>query len=154
MNDRLYRTRQHRILGGVAAGLGDYLNIDPVIIRILFVVLTIINGLGILLYIIFWVIVPENEAEQPEVYASSTSSPTVNFESQDERNKPIAKKNNSGNGKIVAGLILIILGFSFLSERFFPFFDFEDFFPLLLLILGVGLIWSSIKNNRKENEKE
>ncbi len=142
------------MIGGVAGGLGDYLNIDPVIIRILFVVLTIINGLGIILYLIFWVIVPENELEQPEVYSTSTSSSTANFDSQTETRQQSVQKKGSGNGRIVAGLILIILGFSFLSERFFPFFDFADFFPMLLLILGIGLIWTSIKNNRKENEKE
>ena len=144
------------MIGGVAGGLGDYLNIDPVIIRILFVVLTIINGLGIILYIIFWVIVPEDELEQPEVYStqSTVSTSTADYDSHSAARPPEVKKKGSVNGRIVAGLILIILGFSFLSERFFPFFDFEDFFPMLLVILGVGLIWTSIKNNKKENEKE
>jgi len=56
---RLYRSRESKILAGVCAGLGDYFNIDPVIIRLLWVILTIAGGAGVLIYIIAWIIIPE-----------------------------------------------------------------------------------------------
>ena len=59
MEHRLYRSRKERIVGGVAGGLGEYLGIDPVIVRLLFVLLALATGWGALLYIVLLVVVPE-----------------------------------------------------------------------------------------------
>lgn len=56
---RLYRARSNRMLGGVCAGLGEYLNIDPTVIRIIFVILTFLYGASLLVYLIMWILVPE-----------------------------------------------------------------------------------------------
>jgi phage shock protein C len=48
------------MLGGVCGGLGEYFDIDPVIVRLLFVALAFAGGLGIILYIIAWIIIPRN----------------------------------------------------------------------------------------------
>lgn len=56
---RLVRPRSDRIVGGVCAGLGLYFGIDPVIVRLLFVVLGLTTGLTVVLYPILWVIMPE-----------------------------------------------------------------------------------------------
>jgi phage shock protein PspC (stress-responsive transcriptional regulator) len=57
---RLYRDPSDRVLGGVAAGIATYFGIDPVIVRILFVVAAILlHGIGILVYVILWIAVPE-----------------------------------------------------------------------------------------------
>lgn len=58
---RLYRDTEHRIFGGVSSGLGAYFNIDPVVVRIIFVVLLLINGIGILAYLVLWIAVPKAE---------------------------------------------------------------------------------------------
>ncbi len=58
---RLYRSGSDRVLGGVCGGIGKYLNIDPVIIRLLWVVGTLISiGIGIIVYVIAWIIVPRD----------------------------------------------------------------------------------------------
>lgn len=58
---RLYRSGKDRILGGVCGGIAEYLDVDPVIIRLLWVVLTVAAlGTGIILYILFWIIIPRN----------------------------------------------------------------------------------------------
>lgn len=58
---RLFRSGKDRILGGVCGGIAEYLEVDPVIIRLLWVVLTIAAlGTGIILYILFWIIIPRN----------------------------------------------------------------------------------------------
>jgi|LDZU01.1.fsa_nt_gi phage shock protein C len=56
---RLYRSRNDRMLAGVCAGLGDYLNIDPTIVRIIFIVLAFAGLGGVLVYLILWFITPE-----------------------------------------------------------------------------------------------
>ncbi len=56
---RFYRDDDEGIIGGVAAGLGHYFGIDPVIIRVVFVLMFILGGSGVLLYIILWVVIPE-----------------------------------------------------------------------------------------------
>jgi phage shock protein C len=61
---RLFRSRQTRVLGGVCGGLGNYLNIDPVLIRVIWAVLIFAVGLGFLAYIIAWIIIPEEPAGQ------------------------------------------------------------------------------------------
>jgi phage shock protein C len=56
---RLYRSTRNRMLGGVCAGLGDHLDVDPSVIRLIWVAVTILSiGIGIIVYIIAWIIVP------------------------------------------------------------------------------------------------
>jgi phage shock protein PspC (stress-responsive transcriptional regulator) len=57
---RIYRSGRERILGGVCGGIAEYLGIDPVIVRILWVLFSLTYGTGILAYIIFWIIIPRN----------------------------------------------------------------------------------------------
>ncbi len=57
---RLYRNRKDKVLGGVCAGIAEYFNVDPVLVRLLWVIFTLISmGLGIVAYLIAWIIVPE-----------------------------------------------------------------------------------------------
>lgn len=56
---RVYRDPDNRILGGVCGGLGAYMGIDPIIIRIIFVVIFFGFGAGLLIYLILWIIIPE-----------------------------------------------------------------------------------------------
>lgn len=57
----LYRSTSNRVLGGVAAGLAEYVAIDPVFIRLLFVILALINGVGLLAYMVLWVCIPSQD---------------------------------------------------------------------------------------------
>lgn len=72
----LRRSRTDRKIGGVAGGLGRYAGIDPLIIRILFVVLTIFGGSGLLLYALGWLLIPadgENESEGQRLLAGRST---------------------------------------------------------------------------------
>ncbi|MBX3047537.1 MAG: PspC domain-containing protein [Anaerolineales bacterium] len=68
---RLYRSRENRMLGGVAAGLGDFLDIDPTIVRLLFAFAFIFWGVGVLVYVVMWIVVPE----EPDVDATPARKP-------------------------------------------------------------------------------
>ena len=147
MRDKLYRSRRVKILGGVAGGLAQYFNIDPIIVRILFVVFTMMHGIGLVLYIILWIVTPEepfefayplkNEEQKTEEKTFEPAS--LNFDSV-----PVEVKK-SGSGRIIAGSILIVLGLIFFADRFIPDFDFRDILPIAFVLLGGLLIWNSLK---------
>jgi phage shock protein C len=55
---KLYRSKTDRKVAGVCGGLAQYFNIDPTLIRVLFVVLAVLGGSGLVLYLALWIIVP------------------------------------------------------------------------------------------------
>lgn len=60
MEKRLYRSKTNKMIAGVCGGLAAYFRIDPVIVRLIFVVLLLAGGLpGALAYLILWIVVPE-----------------------------------------------------------------------------------------------
>jgi len=70
------RSRADRKVGGICAGLGTYLGLDPIVVRLIWAFLTLISGLlpGILVYVLAWIIVPE----EPEAHAVvSTTQPVT-----------------------------------------------------------------------------
>jgi phage shock protein PspC (stress-responsive transcriptional regulator) len=70
---RLYRSRTQRMIGGVCGGLGEYFDIDPTIVRLLFVVTALAGGPGLLAYIIMLIVVPS----QPEPATAAGPIATV-----------------------------------------------------------------------------
>lgn len=60
---RIKRSRKEKILAGVCGGIGEYFNIDPVLVRLLFVALLLLGGWTLLAYIIAWVIIPKESIE-------------------------------------------------------------------------------------------
>ena len=63
MKRKIYRSGTDKVVAGVCGGLGEYFGIDPVIIRIAWIVITLLGGAGILAYIIAWIIIPQESGE-------------------------------------------------------------------------------------------
>ncbi|MFH1473819.1 MAG: PspC domain-containing protein [Candidatus Aenigmatarchaeota archaeon] len=61
---RLYRSGKNKILGGVCGGLADYFNVDPTIVRILWIIFGLAYGSGLLAYLIAWIIIPRNPRDR------------------------------------------------------------------------------------------
>ena len=60
MNEkRLMRSTSERMIAGVSGGLASYFNMDPTLVRLIFVLLALAGGPGILIYLILWVVMPE-----------------------------------------------------------------------------------------------
>ncbi len=74
MNKRLYRSRKERMVAGVCGGIGEYLNIDPTLIRLAFLLFTIWGGGGLLAYAIAWIVIPEEPVDEVSP-APPTSTP-------------------------------------------------------------------------------
>ena len=121
---RLLRSRDDRVIGGVAGGLGAYLGIDPVIVRLVFVVLALAGGGGILAYIIAWIVIPE----APEGGAS-------------------APERASHSAPILAGLVLVALGGLLLVDQLLPAFSWRYVGPVLLILFG-GLLLAQRATDR------
>lgn len=62
MNKKLYRSNSNRMIAGVCAGIAEYFNIDPTIVRLAWAVFCILGGSGILAYIVAAIIIPEENA--------------------------------------------------------------------------------------------
>jgi len=56
---RLYRSKNNKIIAGVCSGIAEYFNIDPTIVKLLWLLLALSGGAGVIAYIIAWVIIPE-----------------------------------------------------------------------------------------------
>ncbi|MBN1299625.1 MAG: PspC domain-containing protein [Melioribacteraceae bacterium] len=149
MKDRLYRARIGRVLGGVAAGLAKYLNLDPILVRVILIIVALLNGIGIILYIILWIIIPEEPIEQAfNMGPSSNEKDKTPGQRQDEKFNEFEKQfagKTGGNGRTVVGIVLIGLGIIFLLENLIPYFEFEDLLPLALIGIGVALLFHSFK---------
>ena len=144
MAQRLTRSKSDKIIGGVCGGLGEYLGIDPVIIRLLWLILFFAGGVGFLAYIVAWIIVPE-EGESP--YSEETSK------------KPNKTKSEENGGKLIGGIILIVIGLLFLIDKHWYFNELIEnfiemvwryFLPAVFIGLGIYLI---SKSKRKKIDK-
>jgi phage shock protein C len=152
MNKKLYRSNKDKMLGGVAGGLAEYFEIDPTLVRIIFVVSLFAGGAGVLAYIILWIVVPE----EPYTFTKPASSADNNqSEGSSETSGETAQPGNEAYNQAMAdqkhkrssvlGIILIIIGLLFLLDNFIPRIHFGDFWPLVLVAIGVGLLLNARK---------
>ena len=118
---QLRRSRSDRVLFGVCGGLGRYLDIDPVVLRILTVVL-IFAGVGIPAYLVAWLVIPEAEGDLEDAPTDAETRQRT---------------------AIVLGAALIGLGALLLLRGMVPWFDTELFWPLLLVAGGALLVISA-----------
>ena len=140
---KLYRSRKDKMLGGVAGGIAEYFDVDPTIVRIIFVVALFIGGGGFIAYLIMWIVVPEEPFVIVTPDASASQAATGETTGPDPQVAYQSRHHHRGS---LGGIILIVIGVLFLLDNFFPRFDFGDFWPLILIAIGAGLLLRS-KNN-------
>ncbi|MGZ4146582.1 MAG: PspC domain-containing protein [Actinomycetota bacterium] len=117
---RLTRSRSNRIIAGVCAGLADYLGVDRVLVRIVFVVLAFGAGAGIALYVLAWILIPEEDPNAPSVPRPSPAEP-------------------GESARLVFGALLIAIGLVLLIDLLFPGVT-RFLWPLALIALGGVII--------------
>jgi phage shock protein PspC (stress-responsive transcriptional regulator) len=149
MYKKLYRSNRDKMLGGVAGGLADYFDMDPTLVRVIFIITLFLGGTGVLAYIILWILVPQEPLVFPQAMNTGAAS---DQNEQDPASAPPyfppdpqVKKRN---GPAVAGMALIVIGSLFLMDNIFPDFSFEDYWPLILVAIGLGLLMSARKKER------
>ena len=146
MYKKLYRSNKDKMLGGVAGGLAEYFDMDPTLVRVIFIITLFLGGTGVIAYIILWILVPQEPFVFPQTANSAPSSePDAAAGTTEPVNAPPVRKRN---GPALAGIILIVIGSLFLLDNMFPSFSFEHYWPLILVAIGAGLIFNSRNRER------
>jgi phage shock protein PspC (stress-responsive transcriptional regulator) len=142
MTKKLYRTPRGKIIGGVCVGLAEYFDIDAVLIRALFVVALFSGGVGLITYIVLWVIMPQEENVLSAAQTAESPSDGAIDKSEDE--SFFSEKNK---GSVIIGLVLLALGTFFLVRELFPSFSFKYVLPLMLITIGAIIVFNAIRKN-------
>jgi phage shock protein C len=151
VRERLYRSRDDRMLFGVAGGMAEWMDLDPAIVRLVWALLILAGGVGLLLYIVAAIVIPEEPyvpvapgaAGPDQGAAASMSGGTAASAHQarwEARQARRAARRGSGNPGIVFGLILVVLGSWFLLDRYVPALDLSWFMPGALIVIGLVLL--------------
>jgi phage shock protein C len=150
MSDKLHKSKNNRVLAGVCGGIAEYFNVDPTLIRLAWVLAVFFGGSGLVLYILAMIIIPE---EKP-VLAKKSIPMDIEAEGSREKNEEEeqmmleegASQNESQRHQLL-GLILVGLGGYFLIERFFPYFRLHYWWPVILIVIGVAILFRSLGGN-------
>ena len=168
MEKKLQRNEQDKMLAGVCSGLADYFDVDVTWVRIAFVVATLAGFSGVLAYIILWIAVPARPfiAGTPyynrsrytadyRVHPEPAGSPAAT--QQTVTGEPVVPPAKSGNGRMIAGLLLVSFGAYFLLDEFnvIPYwFDFDKLWPLVFIIPGLLIISKNGKRRHYHEEEK
>jgi len=154
MAKRLTRNTRDAMLGGVAAGFGDYLDMDPVLIRLVFIILCFAGGSGLIAYIVAWLIMPRDDQENA---GPGTVPPADQFvEEVREAGERVVdnlrrSSGDPGRGRLIVGLVLMALGFLLLMNQFYSldWLRFRYLWPLALVGVGVMLFIQGLKGREQ-----
>lgn len=135
---RLSRSETDKVIGGVASGIARYLEIDPLIIRLIFLALIFGGGSGFLIYIVLWIILPSENT----VLESSKEVINENVnEVKSQAEKVVGNVNVDNNtGKVILGSIIIFIGIISLLRIWNVYIDLSPFWPLLVIGLGIFIV--------------
>ncbi|QNO14458.1 PspC domain-containing protein [Alkalicella caledoniensis] len=126
MKKRLYRSRRDTVISGVCGGIADYLNVDPVIVRVLAVLIGFASGNGILIYIIAAIAIPK----EPSVISRTNTDEADSYDANKDyvdteynaNEKTYSTQEEAGQKRgtagMLLGIILISLGLFFLAGNF------------------------------------
>ena len=138
------------MISGVASGLADYFDVDPTLVRLVFIIAALINGIGIFVYIVMSFIVPVNESgresdaaigkentDMPDPTSASAQPPIERHVAE-----PAAHWRHREQRHTWAGVILIALGVLFLAQNmgFLFWWNWRIFWPVMLICAGSLLL--------------
>lgn len=156
MSDRLHKSSTNRVIAGVCGGLGEYFGVDATIVRLLFVLLVIFHGIGVLAYIVLWIVMPHEtslDMAPRDVVRENIGSMREEAErlgdqfrggpAPVEGEAPRAVGARPGaNRRFLAGITLVVLGVLFLLDNLhiFWWFNWGQMWPVVLIIIGLFLV--------------
>lgn len=135
MNRRLTRSRD-AMVGGVAAGVANWLNADPALVRIAWALLVPLTaGAALLAYIVAWIVVPEEPRQPASTGVGDTDAPAV----------AEPARTDDGRTTLLVGGGLVVLGLWFLLREYLPDFNWGLVWPLLLVAAGVVILVTAMR---------
>jgi len=151
MTDRLYRSRDDRMLAGVAGGVGEHLNTDPTLVRLAWLLLIPLTGfLALVVYVVMAIVVPEEDevAPYPGIPQAAPGSPgtwqqpmsRAEWRAQRRAARGAAGDTHHWGGAVIVGTILVLAGSWALLQQYVPELNWDRFWPFALLALGVVVL--------------
>ncbi|VVB52596.1 PspC domain protein [uncultured archaeon] len=145
--ERITKSKTDKVIDGVCGGIAEYFGIDSVIVRLIFVVLVFLNGIGLLLYIILVIIMPSaGQASQPpkETIQENVQEIGERVKGAGEELGHAFSRRTEEHSKRAGwfGIILILLGIFFLLENLhlIPWVNKDLFWPVIIILVGVWLL--------------
>ena len=132
---RLMRSETDKMIAGVCGGLAAYLGIDPVLVRLAFVILLFASGIGFPIYLILWIVTPlENE--------TSSSTPNPVQKNLDEMGHTVKSNANRLGRPGTVGIILIMFGVYFLLSQmgWLDWMGSVIFGAVVIIVVGIFLL--------------
>jgi phage shock protein C len=134
---RLYRSGKDKIIAGVCGGIAEYFEVDPVWVRLIVTLITFVTGgVGLLIYVIAWIIVPVNPAHRK---TTDTEAEKV-AKKITEKVESVQEQRKIGRGRLLAGALLIILGTGLLFQNIFGWFGWEYIWPAMIIAVGIFIL--------------
>ena len=148
MSTKITKSKTDKVIDGVCGGIAEYFGVDSVLVRLVFIALVFLNGLGLMLYIILVIIMPgAGQADRPpkETIEENVQEISERVKEAGEGLGMAFSKNTEEKHSHRAGwlgIILILLGIIFLLENFnlIPWFDKDLLWPVILIFIGVWLL--------------
>lgn len=158
MEKKLRRSQQDKMIAGVCSGLADYFDLDVTWVRIAFVVAVILGASGLLAYLVLWIAVPR-KPYLPD-YGQFTANYKVNDLANNSNSMPgmsysKPKKKDTGNRRLIVGVIFIVFGTFFLLNEFnlIPdWIEFHNLWPLILIGIGIYTLSGAVKNDKFKDD--
>jgi phage shock protein PspC (stress-responsive transcriptional regulator) len=154
MNRRWVRSQTNRVIGGVAAGLADYLNADPALVRIAWALLVVVTGgAAFIAYLVAWIVVPEaTDAPYGVGAAPPATGDGTDADSAASGVPALAPPSRAATGDdnrvtLIVGIGLVLLGVWFLVREYLPDIDWSLLWPVALIGVGI-LILVSVSRRR------
>jgi phage shock protein C len=150
-----------RIVWGVCGGIAEYFRIDPTIVRLVWIFITLTYGIGLLIYIIAAIVIPEKGSVKqtgaytgPETHDSfggnsdsDMTGQTAVENADDWKTVPEKPKYDSTKSRTIIGLILIACGVLYILKQFFSWADFRYIVPAIIVLIGGLIIFAGVKRS-------
>ena len=145
------------MIGGVCGGIAEYLEVDPTVVRLAFVLLSLFSGIGVAAYLILWIIMPypdRDESSTQEIIREGAEEIKEKAREAAESISPSVRQSQGPATNIVIGIFLIGLGVVFLARtlgiRWLSWLNVRTLLPIILIIVGVLLLRGEHINRKGE----
>ena len=145
---RLYRSKKDRMIWGVAGGLAEYLNVDPVLVRIGFVVLAFAWGAAIITYIIMALIVPSEPFQTGPGGHSTGDAPQPDpgiIDPARQREDEVGQEEAHSRRRNILGFGLVILGGIILLSNLGWWWNWHIFWPIAIIVVGAVILLAGVR---------
>ena len=133
---RLYKSRHHRMIDGICGGIAEYFEVDPTIVRVLWVLITLLGGSGFVLYIAAMIIMPVNPEHVNFVQTPASSAGITD------------RKRFWGIVLIIIGAFILLTNLGLFAAFHWWHFSWDIIFPITLIVVGLWFMYVHSQRNQ------